>query len=126
VYPQKLTISLKELLFLWILGKPYILGVGTSVVFNFFILKADKGNKTVVMDWTEYDDKILNMLNDQQTYKKLRKDPRNVCEKQMKKLLSSKAKRLDDKLLKKLKTTDRPTPRIYCTACLRSIRIITL
>jgi hypothetical protein len=53
------------------------------------------------------------MLNDQQTYKKLKKDPRNVCEKEMKKLLSSKAERMDEKLLKKLKTTDGPTLRIY-------------
>ena len=80
---------------------------------SIIILKADKGNKIVVMDRTVYDEKILNMLNDQQTCKKLKKDPRNVCEKEMKKLLSSKAERMDEKLLKKLKTTDGPTPRIY-------------
>ena len=41
---------------------------------NIVILPADKGNSTVVMDRTEYDRKLEEMLSDN-TYKKLDKDP---------------------------------------------------
>ena len=39
------------------------------------ILKADKGNATVVLDRVEYDNKVLALLNTP-TYKKLKSDPR--------------------------------------------------
>ena len=35
------------------------------------ILAADKGRATVIMDITEYDEKLANMLNDTATYAKL-------------------------------------------------------
>ena len=49
------------------------------------ILKADKGNATVVLDRVEYDDKVLGLLNTQ-TYKELKSDPtakieRKICSK---------------------------------------------
>ena len=39
------------------------------------ILAADKGRATVIMDTTEYDNKLEAMLNDTITYTKLSKDP---------------------------------------------------
>ena len=49
------------------------------------ILKADKGNATVVLDRVEYDNKVLALLNSQ-TYKELKSDPtakirRKICSK---------------------------------------------
>ena len=49
------------------------------------ILKADKGNATVVLDRVEYDNKVLALLNTQ-TYKELKSDPtakieRKICSK---------------------------------------------
>lgn len=39
------------------------------------ILKSDKSNKTVIMDTTQYNNKITNMLNDTTTYKKIKNNP---------------------------------------------------
>ena len=39
------------------------------------ILPADKGNATVVMKRSDYDEKMRGMLDDTTTYRKLRKDP---------------------------------------------------
>ena len=77
------------------------------------ILKADKGNTTVVMDKVIYEEKINNMLSDTTTYILLNKDPMKGCEKQMKSLLSSKKQKLCDKLYRKLSTTDGAPPRLY-------------
>ena len=49
------------------------------------ILKADKGNATVVLDRVEYDNKVLALLNNQ-TYKEVKSDPtarieRKICSK---------------------------------------------
>ena len=72
---------------------------------DILILKADKGNKTVIMGRNEYDKKLFNTLNDQNTYKVLEKDPRKMCETNMKRLLSSKKEKIDQKLLKRLTIT---------------------
>ena len=42
---------------------------------NLVISKADKSNTTVVMDKTDYDKRLLNMLEDNTTYQQLQKDP---------------------------------------------------
>ena len=42
---------------------------------NLVISKADKGNTTVVMDKTDYDKRLLTMLEDNTTYQQLQKDP---------------------------------------------------
>ena len=44
---------------------------------SLFILKADKGNSTVILDRDDYDLKIRHLLEDQSTYQKLpsRSDP---------------------------------------------------
>lgn len=39
------------------------------------ILPADEGNATIMMDHEEYNRKIQEMLDDDQTYRKLKKDP---------------------------------------------------
>ena len=77
------------------------------------ILKADKGNTTVVMDKVIYEEKINNMLSDTTTYMLLNKDPMKGSEKQMKLLLSSKKQKLGDKLYRRLSTTDGAPPRLY-------------
>ena len=42
---------------------------------DILILKADKSNKTVIMNKSEYNTKIENLLADDSTYIKLEKDP---------------------------------------------------
>ena len=42
---------------------------------NIVILPADKGRVTVVMDKTDYNDKMDTLVNDKQTYEVLKRDP---------------------------------------------------
>ena len=42
---------------------------------NIVILPADKGRVTVVMDKTDYNDKMDSLVNDKQTYEVLKRDP---------------------------------------------------
>ena len=42
---------------------------------NIVILPADKGRVTVVMDKTDYYDKMDTLVNDKQTYEELKRDP---------------------------------------------------
>ena len=42
---------------------------------NLVISKADKGNTTVVMDKTDYDKRLLTILEDNTTYQQLQKNP---------------------------------------------------
>ena len=42
---------------------------------NIVILPADKGRVTVVMDKEDYHDKMNYLVNDKQTYQKLKQDP---------------------------------------------------
>ena len=44
------------------------------------VLKADKGNATVLMKKNEYKNKILQLLEDETTYKKRDKDPTSTIE----------------------------------------------
>nr|XP_032511410.1 uncharacterized protein LOC116765884 [Danaus plexippus plexippus] len=39
------------------------------------VLRADKGNATVIMDTSDYDNKIIEILSDNSIYKKVNKDP---------------------------------------------------
>ena len=52
------------------------------------ISKADKGNTTVVMDKTDYDKRLLTMLEDNTTYQQLQKDPIPNTEKTVNKFVS--------------------------------------
>ena len=58
------------------------------------ILPADKGRVTVVMDRTDYHEKMNELVNDKQTYEELKRDPTPALQ-----------RKLNSKLLK-LKKTD--------------------
>lgn len=47
---------------------------------DIFILPADKGQATVVVGHSEYDEKMLHLLVDDHTYKILKRDPTPVLE----------------------------------------------
>ena len=47
------------------------------------ILPADKGRCTVVLNTTDYDTKILNLLDDTKTYEKLKRDPTSSYKKKV-------------------------------------------
>ena len=51
------------------------------------ILKADKGNATVVLNATDYDEKVRDLLDVQAAYKLLKKDPTRTIERNTLKLL---------------------------------------
>ena len=51
------------------------------------IMKADKGNSFVVMDRSEYETKIENLLNDQTTYTMIRKPPFKKVERELNAML---------------------------------------
>ena len=47
------------------------------------VLPADKGRATVVLDRKQYDEKVYQMLSDEETYKELDKDPSVTLERKM-------------------------------------------
>ena len=47
------------------------------------ILPADKGRATVVMDKTEYEEKVNTMLNDVHTYEKRQANPTSSCKRKL-------------------------------------------
>jgi hypothetical protein len=53
------------------------------------ILKADKGNATVVLDRTDYDKKVFDILSDSSSYQKLNSDPTRKIERILNQKLSS-------------------------------------
>ena len=55
---------------------------------NLVISKAGKGNTTVVLDKTDYDEWLLNMLEDNTTYQQLQKDPTPNTEKTVNEFVS--------------------------------------
>ncbi len=78
------------------------------------VMKADKGNCFVVMDRSDYDDKMNNLLNDRNTYEKVSKPPFKTIERQLnKRLLQLKREqKLDEHTYKKLHSTDSIPPAI--------------
>ena len=79
------------------------------------ILKADKGNCTVIMNRKDYDCKVLDLLSDEVTYVKLKKDPTKVSERDMNRLLLQlhKDNKLPYALYRKLRSTDALCARLY-------------
>ena len=79
------------------------------------ISKADKGNTTVVMDKTDYDKRLLTMLEDNTTYQKLQKDPTPNTEKTVNKFVSQLV--ADNKITKiqsyRLKSSNGRAPVLY-------------
>lgn len=79
------------------------------------IIKADKGNATVIMDRKTYDEKLETLLSDRNTYQVLDKDPAKACERKMKSLLSKMKERISDRIYREINTTDGITPQLYGT-----------
>ena len=79
------------------------------------ILPADKGNATVVMDREEYDRKMQEMLDDEQTYRRLKKDPAPALERRMNALLLSMNRKgsIPDKLYEMLRSSAGRNPLLY-------------
>ncbi|XP_070395454.1 uncharacterized protein [Dermacentor albipictus] len=55
---------------------------------NLVILPADKGNATVLLNRTDYRDKMLSLLADEATYSRLKKDPTLKIQRELQKLLT--------------------------------------
>jgi len=79
------------------------------------ILKPDKSNKTIIMNKTEYDNKMGTMLNDTNTYTKLKKDPTHTYQDKNNKLIKNwlENKYIDTVEYKKLLTHNAQPPKIY-------------
>ena len=78
------------------------------------ILKADKGNATVVLDRVEYDNKVLALLNTQ-TYKELKSDPTAKIERKICSKLSNlkKSDMLSQKVYDHLRSSATVCPKFY-------------
>ena len=73
---------------------------------NIVILPADKGRVTVVMDKTDYCDKMDALVNDKQTYKELKRDPMPALQ-----------RNFNNKILMLKKTDAIDTQRYYRLRC---------
>ncbi len=82
---------------------------------SILILPTDKGRATVILDKSEYHQKILSMLSDDKTYKKLKRDPALALERKMNSLLLSlkRAGSLPDALYYRLRSSAKTTPLLY-------------
>ncbi|RVE46596.1 hypothetical protein evm_008729 [Chilo suppressalis] len=69
---------------------------------NIIILKADKGNATVIMDITEYESKIHGLLTDSNTYIKVNYNPTARTDRGTRSLIKECAYALDDDTVKYL------------------------
>ena len=78
------------------------------------ILKADNGNCTVLMNWSDYEKKLLEMLTDEKTYKRLNKDPTPALQKMNKVLLDlMQSKCLPQQIHKRFWCKNGIKPRFY-------------
>ena len=68
-----------------------------------------------MMDRAEYDSKILDLLSDEETYSKLKKDPTKVSERNMNKLLLQlhKDNKLSLSVYRRFRSTDALCARLY-------------
>ena len=82
---------------------------------DIIILNADKSNKTIIMNKTDYNTKIQNLLSDDSTCIKLEKDPTNGINLQLKSiLLSWKSKKIiNDNRFKYLHSNTSTAPKFY-------------
>lgn len=82
---------------------------------NICLLSADKGNRTVIMDREEYDRKMKALIEDDDTYAKINRDPTSTLQTKSNNIV----KRLqdlaliDDNTARKLRRYDLVCPRIY-------------
>ena len=78
---------------------------------------ADKGRATLVMDKTEYEEKVNTMLNDAHTYEKLQADPTSYYKRKLIEKLTKlkKDSKITEDQYKYLYPTSEATPILYCT-----------
>ena len=71
-------------------------------------MKADKGNCFVVMDRSDYDNKMETLLNDRSTYELVSTSPFRRIERELNAMLLSlkRQKKIDDPTYRKLHSTD--------------------
>lgn len=79
------------------------------------VLPADKGRSTIVMDRCDYEGKMMEMLNDETTYRQLNKDPMPSQERNMKSMLFKlrQADKLSDVLYSRLYSSTGLIPCVY-------------
>lgn len=82
---------------------------------NIYILKADKGNTTVILNKDDYTNKANDILGDTETYKILKKNPTTSIQNKNNKLIDSLIENnyLSKEEGKKLKTNNALPPKIY-------------
>ena len=82
---------------------------------NIIVTKADKGNVTVIQNKTDYLDKSYQLINDTNTYLKLKNDPTNTFQKFNNDLIQHwfKIKLIDQDTKTSLMTYNAITPKIY-------------
>lgn len=79
------------------------------------ILRPDKANKTVVMTTDTYNKKMLELINDKATYKKLNNDPTNIFQKMNNNLIKKWENQnyISPNIAKKLIINNAISPKIY-------------
>lgn len=82
---------------------------------HLIIAQSDKSNKTVVMESTTYNNKCLELLNDENTYKEIKTDPTNVTQNKNNSLIKEwKSKGyITDEIAKKLTIHNSHPPKFY-------------
>ena len=77
-------------------------------------MKADKGNCFVVLDRTDYDDKMESLLSDRSTYQLVQKSPFSKVERELNNRLLDlkKQNKINDSTYRKLRSTDAAPPAI--------------
>ncbi|XP_055527465.1 uncharacterized protein LOC129720078 [Wyeomyia smithii] len=79
------------------------------------ILSSDKGNRTVIMYTKDYQDKMRTLVEDEQTYRKVPRDPTSGLQQKNNNFATQllNLKLIDQKIAKSLKTYNSTCPRIY-------------
>ena len=79
------------------------------------IAPADKGNITVVMDRSEYEGRIQTLLDDTETYRRLKKDPTMAQERKMNGLLLTlmRSGAISERLYQRLRSSAGKVPLLY-------------
>ena len=79
------------------------------------ICKADKGNSTVILDKTDYDQKMLSLLNDESAYRILNRDSTKCIERRLNSFIYNlfKSQRISQMQYYQLRSTDATAPRLY-------------
>ena len=82
---------------------------------DIIILPADKGRATVVLDRTEYEEKIGKLLSDQKTYELLKKDPTTTVKNKLINQLKTWKKEgtITPELYKQVYPTSEQAPKFY-------------